>query len=173
MSLNFVTKEGASREEINAVVERGLDAMMNGATDVVFSIDGPGYTREPTNEQAGPNTKKVKVETDEARQNVLNNAVTNEVVEDIVSCPGCEEHPCVFTSHRENLVAYDEAEHSCLALEDIPDNNLRRKKLYRQLTLMINEGPLGAKVRRPLPSCCVTAIRDMLPSDTYMGFREE
>jgi hypothetical protein len=43
MSLNFVTKEGASREEIYAVVEHGYEAMMNGARDVVFLIDGPGY----------------------------------------------------------------------------------------------------------------------------------
>jgi hypothetical protein len=167
-TLEFVTKEGASREEIYAAVSRGYDAMMNGATDVVFSIDGPGHI-SPTK----ATTKKVKIETGEGH-NVLNNTEILEVVEDMVSCPGCEEHPCVFTQHKDNLVAYDEAEHPCLpGGEDMPENNLRRKKLYRQLTLMINEGPLGAKVRRPLPSCCVTAIREMLPSDTYMGFREE
>jgi hypothetical protein len=167
-SQQFVTKEGASREEIYAVVSRGFDAMLNGSPDVVFSIDGPGHIDPTTG-------KKIKVETVETGEghNVLNNTEILEVVEDMVSCPGCEESPCVFTRHKENLVAYDEAEHSCLPGEDMPENNLRRKKLYRQLTLMINEGPLGAKIRRPLPSCCVTAIREMLPSDTYMGFREE
>jgi hypothetical protein len=164
-TLNFVTKEGALREEIYGIVSRGYDAMMNGAKDVVFSIDGPGHIN-PTNET----TKKMRVKTGEVH-NVLNNTEILEVVEDIVSCPGCKEHPCVFNTHKENLVAYDEAEHSCR--EDMPENNLRRKKLYRQLTLMINEGPLGAKICRPLPSCCVTAIREMLPSNTYMGFREE
>jgi 4-hydroxy-3-methylbut-2-en-1-yl diphosphate synthase IspG/GcpE len=75
-------------------------------------------------------TKKIKVETGEGH-NVLNNTKILKVVKDIVSCPGCEEQPCVFTIHKENLVAYDEAEHSCLAVKDIPENNLRRKKLYR------------------------------------------
>jgi hypothetical protein len=58
---------------------------------------------------------------------------------------------------------------------DVPSNNIRRKKLYRQLTLMVNDGPLGVGVHRPLPNCCVSAIRYMLPSpsETYMGFREE
>jgi hypothetical protein len=167
ITLNFVTKEGAPREEIYAVVSRGYDAMMNGATDVVSSINGPGYN-DPTKET----TKKMKVKTGEGCD-VLNNTEILEVVEDIVSCPGCKEQPCVFTTHKENLVAYDEAEHSCLPGEDMPENNLRHKKLYRQLTLMFNEGPLGAKICLPLPSCCVTVIREMLPSNTYMGFREE
>jgi hypothetical protein len=58
------------------------------------------------------------------------------------------------------------------SVEPIPSNNIRRKKLYRQLTLMLNGGPLGA-VRKPLPTCCVSAIRDMLPSDTFMGYKSE
>jgi hypothetical protein len=101
MSLNFVTKERALGEEICAVVERGYKAMMNGAMDVVFSINGPGYNG-PTN----GTTKKIKVETGEGH-NVLNNTEILEVVEDIVSYPGCEEQSCVFTTHKENLVAYE------------------------------------------------------------------
>jgi hypothetical protein len=41
------------------------------------------------------------------------------------------------------------------SVEPIPSNNIRRKKLYRQLTLMLNGGPLGAEVRKPLPTCCL------------------
>jgi hypothetical protein len=67
----------------------------------------------------------------------------------------------------------DEAEHGSLALENAPENNLRRKKLCRQRTFMINGGPLGARFQRPLPSCCISAIREMLPSDTFMGFLAE
>jgi hypothetical protein len=48
-----------------------------------------------------------------------------------------------------------------LAGEDVPSNNERRKKLYRQLTLMLNDGPLGAGVRRPL---CRTVVSQQ--SDT-------
>jgi hypothetical protein len=43
MSVTVVTKEGASREEIYMVLEHGYEEMMNGATDVAFYIDGPGY----------------------------------------------------------------------------------------------------------------------------------
>jgi hypothetical protein len=45
--------------------------------------------------------------------------------------------------------------------------------LRRQLTLMINNGPMGAKVRKELPSCCLSAVRDMFSSDSYMGFKAE
>jgi hypothetical protein len=89
------------------------------------------------------------------------------------TCPGCEEDSCVFIRHKDSLVACDEAEHGSLALEDVPDNNIRRKKLHRQCTLMINGGPLGAGVRRPLPSCYISAIREILPSETFMGFLAE
>jgi hypothetical protein len=34
---------------------------------------------------------------------------------------------------------------------------------------MIHGGPLGAGVRRPLPSCCISAIREMLPSEMNVG----
>ncbi len=70
-------------------------------------------------------------------------------------------------------MAFDESEHGELTEEDLPPNNIGRKKLYRQLTLMINGGPMGAGVREPLPTCCVAAIRTMLASETYMGFHAE
>jgi hypothetical protein len=53
-----------------------------------------------------------------------------------------------FFLHEELLVAFDKAEHGeRLEGEDLPSNNVRRKKLYRQLTLMLNGGPMGAGVR--------------------------
>jgi hypothetical protein len=89
-------------------------------------------------------------------------------------CAECGESPCVFFQHEELLVEYDDAEYGLTtSVEPLPDNNIRRKKLYRQLTLMLNGGPLGAGVRKPLPSCCVSAIRDMHPSDTFMGFKSD
>jgi hypothetical protein len=90
------------------------------------------------------------------------------------TCVFCEEDPCVFSQHEDSLVAFDEAEQASLATEDNPpSNHLQRKKMHRQLTLMLNGGPLGAGVRKELPRCCVSAARDMHPSDTFMGFREE
>ena len=88
-------------------------------------------------------------------------------------CEGCEAEPCVFVEHKESLLAFDETEHLGQDETEAVPNNVRRKKLYRQLTLMLNGGPLGAGVRRPLPDCCVNAIQAMLPSDTFMGFRTE
>ena len=88
-------------------------------------------------------------------------------------CLECEERPCLFLVHQESLMAFEQAEHASLALENQPPNNIRQKKLYRQLTLMINGGPLGAGIRRALPDCCVSAIREMMPSETFMGFRAE
>jgi hypothetical protein len=38
---------------------------------------------------------------------------------------------------------------------------------------MINGGPMGAGVRKPLPDCCVGHIREMLPSESFMGCRSE
>jgi hypothetical protein len=47
----------------------------------------------------------------------------------------------VFAMHKELLVAFDDAEHdSGSGVDDVPSNNVRRKKLYRQLTLMLNGG---------------------------------
>jgi hypothetical protein len=38
---------------------------------------------------------------------------------------------------------------------------------------MIDGGPMGAGVRKPLPDCCVGHIREMLPSESFMGCRSE
>jgi hypothetical protein len=113
---------------------------------------------------------------DNNNNNNNNNAIVEAIVkavedDDDILCPGCGEAPCLFVAHEGSLVAFDEVEHDSLAPEDVPTNNIRRKKLYRQLTLMLNGGPLGAGVRRPLPDCCVSAIREMMPSDTFMGFK--
>jgi hypothetical protein len=70
--------------------------------------------------------------------------------------------PC--SEHEELLSRYDDAEYGLTtSVEPIPSNNIRRKKLYRQLTLMLNGGPHAGGSWKPLPTCCVSAIRDMLP----------
>jgi hypothetical protein len=93
--MNFVTKEGASREEILAAVESGWEAMMSGATkDVAFLIDGPGY-HDGEGNLRGETPNKNDHDQDQDKHNVLNSVETIEVVEDVVICPGCEEEPCV------------------------------------------------------------------------------
>jgi hypothetical protein len=98
-----------------------------------------------------------------------NNIPADEIKE---SCTVCGHDPCLFWQHAELLLAFDAASLGDLAPEDVPANNLRRKSLYRQLTLLINGGRLGTGVRKELPKCCVDAVREMLPSDTFMGFME-
>jgi hypothetical protein len=79
-----------------------------------------------------------------------------------------------FFKHEELLVEFDDTEHGSMASsEPISSNNVRRKKLYRQLTLMLDGGPFDTGDRKPLPSCCVSAIQHMLPSDSFMGFKLE
>jgi hypothetical protein len=60
-----------------------------------------------------------------------------------IACPDCCEEPCVYKKHEELLLAFDNAEHGCSGAEEVPSNNVRMKKLYRQLTLVLNGGPLG------------------------------
>ena len=155
MTTNFYTKPGASLEEITAVFEEGLDAM--------YEAHDAG--REDT-------SVAFLIAADDKIHNEDNDNVST-IKEDVSVCQECEEDPCLFVQNKISLVAFDEAEHADLATEDVPSNNVIRKKLYRQLTLMINGGPLGAGVRRELPKCCVSAVREMHPSDTFMGFKAE
>jgi hypothetical protein len=160
-------------EQINRCVERGLDAMFdadrNGEEfDIAFTFDdnAPEYEH-----RAGDIGDESNDDDDEVVE--ISNVAEPEEADISDLCAECGEDPCVFFKHAELVQASDDAEHGHLAAEDLPANNIRRKMMYRQLTLMLNGGPLGAGVRRPLPSCCVSAIRDMLPSDSFMGYHAE
>jgi hypothetical protein len=196
--MNFSIPYGASQEAVDAIVQRGVDAMFDAqllgeAADVAFMFEeeegedgeeeGEAWEEDEVKEDVddvktdNPNAKSIT----DAKSNSDNNLTmtmeewVNDVKEEIIEvCADCEEERCVFVENKESLVAYDEAEHVFVAeAEDVPTNNIRRKKLYRQLTLMLNGGPLGAGVRKELPACCVTGIREMFPSDTFMGFKAE
>jgi hypothetical protein len=179
----FSFPAGASMEEVEELVGQGLDAMFDAhyagkeGVSVVFG-------KESIVLEAGQDTQKDDKGDDDDKKTNENADVRGDDDEEEEGeyhdleevCVGCFENPCVFFRHEELLVAFDEAEHGeelvvPAAGEAVPSNNVRRKKLYRQLTLMLNGGPMGAGVRRPLPDCCVAAIRDMLPSDNYMGFQ--
>jgi hypothetical protein len=79
----------------------------------------------------------------------------------------CCEQPCVWIAKKEDMIFYDKSEHGLLPKEDLPPNNIRRKKLYRQMTLHLQaSGWRGAEgsptttlllgytidYREPLPS---------------------
>jgi hypothetical protein len=166
--MNFVIDPRASKAEKMAAIERGLDAMFGAA----MAEGQSGVGLEAAFVIGGGDEDKDAKKTDVSKTLSDSEDETESLCE---GTGGCGEDPCVFTTHRDSLVAFDECEHGSLAIEDLPPNNIRRKKLYRQLTLMINGGPLGAGVRVPLPTCCVSEIREMLASDTgtYMGFHAE
>jgi hypothetical protein len=66
---------------------------------------------------------------------------------------------------------FDQMEHEHLPEEDIPPNNIRRKKLYRQMTLHIQAGQVQKGVRHELPECVERGTRELFPSPTFMGFK--
>jgi hypothetical protein len=153
-----------------ATIERGLEALVeahaNGRpANVAFTFEGDLPAGEGDKPTVLEDDSKEEDEEDETRLTL------DGVYDD--KCQVCENDPCLFIVNEDGLIDYGEAEHGHLAREDRPANNLRRKKLYRQLTLMINGGPMGAGVRKPLPDCCVDHIREMLPSESFMGYRSE
>ena len=91
-------------------------------------------------------------------------------------CNRCDRSPCIWKENKEEMVRFDG---SVDLLGDKDDGkeekSHRRKRLYRQMTLIINDGPLGKGVRRDLPECVKNGIRELLPDadSTYMGFKEE
>lgn len=160
---NFKIPANSSLPEIEAIVEEGMDSLFD-AYEAGEDVPNVAFLHEqaPVVEEED--------EEEDIKEDVPPVIPADEIEE---SCPVCGEDPCLFVQHAEMLLAFEEAELAGLAPEDVPPNNLRRKALYRQMTLLINGGPLGAKVRKQLPDCVVTGIREMLPSDSFMGFHAE
>ncbi len=95
-----------------------------------------------------------------------------EAGEDVLFCRQCIESPCVWKEKEEDMRLFDVSEHGHLQADDLPPNNIRRKKVYRQMFLYINQGPAGKGVRMKLPTCVENGARLMFPSPTFMGFRD-
>jgi hypothetical protein len=174
-TMNFAIPANASRDDIAAIVACDIDAMFD-AVVVDTGIDADvTFFHEDEEREAGDGEKNNTNNMNDSNNNTDSSEEGEEegVLTLTTMCGECGEDPCFFSQHEQLLVAFDDAEHGSLAAEDVPANNILRKKLYRQLTLLINGGPLGAGVRKELPSCCVSAVRDMHPSETFMGFRTE
>jgi hypothetical protein len=173
--MNFSIPKNATTDEIEGIIDRGMEAMFDAVDsgedpDVAFFHEGSEEWQE-----ANRNKNLIGKRDDKTDDDIVDEIKKKRIdEEEDPECAECGESPCVFFQHEELLVEYDDAEYGLTtSVEPLPDNNIRRKKLYRQLTLMLNGGPLGAGVRKPLPSCCVSAIRDMHPSDTFMGFKSD
>lgn len=194
--MNFSIPFGASKEAINAIVERGVDAMYQQEAsgeiaDVAFLFDEEAEDAEEVDEEKKnddnndeENNDDVVHENEDDEKNRNNKSIDNDTItiedwangeeEFVAVCGFCSNDPCLFEQNKETLILFDEAEHVLLvAGEDVPANNIRRKSLYRQLTLILNGGPMGAGVRRELPACCVTGVREMHPSESFMGYMQE
>jgi hypothetical protein len=94
-------------------------------------------------------------------------------VEEVTECVDCCESPCVWLAKKEDMIFFDECEHGHLPENDRPPNNIRRKKLYRQMTLHIQNGVVQKGVRHELPKCVEDGTRELFPSPTFMGFRSD
>ena len=87
------------------------------------------------------------------------------------ACVSCEEEPCVWLSNHESILAWDALEHDGLPLNEMPLANIRCKKLYRQMALTINGGPMGKGVHIEHPRCIVDGIHAIAPNPdgNYIG----
>jgi hypothetical protein len=83
----------------------------------------------------------------------------------------CCEQPCVGLAKKEDMRLFNVLEQGHLPDEDSPPNNMRRKKVYRQMFLHINQGPSGAGIRIELPECIEEGTRAIFPSPCFMGFK--
>ena len=95
------------------------------------------------------------------------------VVRVVEDCVHCGEDRCVWLANKERMVLIDETEHGYLPDDSKPPNNARRKKLYREMTLLLNKGPLGVGVRKKLPRCVENGARALFPSPSFMGFKNK
>ena len=156
--MDFYVRKGASKKDIDAMSARAVDALFHAAeggeeADVKLIFE----------ENRDPNEKEAEARRLAGLLYVPATVEDDDEDDQDASCQDCGEAPCLFLAHKESLVRFDEAMLSGLAPEDVPPNQIRGNRLYRELTLRINEGPLGVGVRTPLPYCCVYAIRQIMP----------
>jgi hypothetical protein len=73
------------------------------------------------------------------------------------------------------MLAWDALEHQDLQDEKKPTANIRRKKLYRQMAITINGGPMGKGIRIQHPKCVIDGIQMISPDPdgNYMGHKDE
>jgi hypothetical protein len=90
---------------------------------------------------------------------------------EVLFCRQCIESPCVWKKKEEDMRLFDVSEHGHFQAEDLPPNNIRRKIVYWQMFLYINQGPTGKGVREKLSTCVENGSRLMFPSPTFMGLK--
>ena len=88
----------------------------------------------------------------------------------IRACCDCGDVPCVWETHVDSMVLFSDAQN-----EEEATPKERRHSLYRQMALIINDGPSGHGNRVRLPNCVLTGVRELYPDPgaVYTGHREK
>jgi hypothetical protein len=82
----------------------------------------------------------------------------------------CGDIPCVWEANVESMRHFAEARN-----DEEATLNQQRPSLYRQMALIINDGPSGRGNRVKLPSCVVSSVRELFsdPASVYTGHVEK
>ena len=82
----------------------------------------------------------------------------------------CGDLPCVWEANVESMRLFAEARN-----DEEATPNQQRHSLYRQMALIINDGPSGRGNRVKLPSCVVSGVRGLFPdpASVYTGHVEK
>ena len=86
--------------------------------------------------------------------------------EDNNECPQCESDPCVAKVLYPNFLTIN------TIFGDTKTNKQMRFHMYKEATKFVHGPGLGKGVRRKLPTCVESMIRDIAPDDCYKGFLE-
>ena len=71
-----------------------------------------------------------------------------------VYCKKCDNSPCLWLEHKETMIQYASSLYGTTDEEGQElSNGGKRYKMYRQIVLAINEGPMGKGNRMRLPRC--------------------
>jgi hypothetical protein len=82
----------------------------------------------------------------------------------------CGDIPCVWEANIESMRLFSESRN-----DEEATPNQQRHSLYRQMALIINDGPSGRGNRVKLPSCVVSGVRELFPDPVlvYTGHVEK
>ncbi len=104
---------------------------------------------------------------------VLNEQVPNDLpqeenqeppAEDEWLCPVCKSSSVLFLQYQDDLECHVDIMYPKVT------NKQKRYHMYRHMSQRLN-GPLSKGNHRPLPGCFTQGLRELFPSDDYVGFK--
>ena len=78
----------------------------------------------------------------------------------------CAKSPCVFLEWQEEL-----ERHVDIMYPEV-SNKAKRYHMYRHMLRKLH-GHMGKGKRKRLPSCILQGLRDLFPSEEYVGFKPD